>query len=493
MKHQDNQPAKNGERERIANDELAHALAGRPLINFDRHTTAGRIAYAGPIGRIAAARPALSLGYYSSWDPAAAHRTISAETGTSLRDGEERKKNWWPRITDRAVSDIRSLEHPPVVAGWWALPELHDLASPHGIVAGIPATVRHNLEEKTSLERVLRSAGVSRRHIIRARVYRGQLPSLTDMRSAVGTRRIVVQSGHSGGGRGTVFVENESGMKQASRLPGPWRVSAFVEGWNSNTTVLSIPDNRGGVRVYVDRPSHMAVDIAALGISIAKSAGHQWATEFPSRGVHNLIEAVTRIGKWAWRTHGLFGLWGVDTIWTTAGPVINEINARKQATTEISGVNQQLAGYPPLAVAHLTTMLGSPVSWLPHPDEFNTLTLKAAHGNAPAPYYLKVRTRQEVTTPHDFPGSGIYRIDGERLVWERAGAHPAEANTDRGLVLIANAPAPGTVCQEGAELATIEGISEGPALPFAGPRELSRRGKAILHAFENIFVPAAKC
>ncbi|MFI8265483.1 hypothetical protein [Streptomyces sp. NPDC085665] len=478
-------PSQLGDRSRTAHHELTRALAGRPLIDFDRHTTGGRVAYAAPVP-VSAARPTLSLGCYSPWGPAAPAEAIAAEHGTGERPAGERKHTWWATIAARAAARIESLGKPPVIAGWYAVPYLQTLAGPAGIVAGLPVNVRSQIEDKSAIGRILRSAQVPAHMIIGAHTYRDRLPNLTDMRNQIGSRRIVVQSAHSAGGRGTVFVNDEGDMHEAAALPGPWRVSAFVEGWSSNTTVLSLPDGRGGVRIYVDRPSHKAIGVEAVGIGPAKSAGNDWSQPWPITGAADVIEAATRIGQWAWREHRLTGLWGIDTIWTPAGPVINEINARKQGTTEVSGVNQQLSGFPPLVLAHLTAMLDHPVTWLPSPQEFNTATITAAAGGVPAPYYLKIRARQALRLPDDFPGSGIYRLSRGRLTWEGPGAHPADADSDTGRVLIANAPAAGTTCPPGAELATAEGITIGSASPFAGPSELSPHGRTLLAAFDRL-------
>ncbi|MET7718479.1 hypothetical protein [Streptomyces sp. NPDC005407] len=375
-----------------------------------------------------------------------------------------------------------------MATGWWAARELFTVAGPEGYVAGLPISVRHLLEEKTALDELLRGAGVPRRLFIQSTVYEDRLPSLAEMRRAVGTQRVVIQAGHNGGGRGTVFVDDVRSLDQAAGMSGPWKVSAFVEGWSSNTTVLSLPDGKGGVQVYVDRPSHTAMAVSALGIGAAKGAGHQWSTSFASHGVEDLITAAVRIGEWAWEHHGLMGLWGIDTIWTSDGPVINEINARKQGTTEVSGVNQQLAGYPPLVVAHLTAMLGHRVSWLPAADTYNAHTLAAAPGGKPAPYYVKVRARRAVKTPAGFQGSGIYRFDGTHLTWHSAGANPIEADSDAGLVLLANVPAADVTCQVNAELGTLEGLTAGRAAPFGSPSDLSSHGSALLAAFDRLFL-----
>ncbi|MGW6569256.1 hypothetical protein [Streptomyces sp. NPDC054975] len=373
----------------------------------------------------------------------------------------------------------------PVVAGWYAVPHLAELAGVTGTVAGLPVLVRDQVENKGELGRILRAAGVSERLMIPGRTYTKRLPDLSRMRSDVGARRLVVQSAHAAGGRGTVFVDGPADMARAVALAGPWRVSAFVDGWSSNVSVLSVPDGRGGVRVYVDRPSRKAVGVGAVGIGPAKSAGNDWSgAPFPARGVADVIEAATCLGEWAWRTHRMTGLWGIDVIWSPDGPVINEINARKQGTTEISGVNHQLAGVPPLVVAHLVVMLGHRPTWLPDADTFNSGSLAAG---GVGPYYLKIRARSAVSARADFPGSGVYRLAGGRLVWERPGAHPAEADSDAGRVLIANAPEAGTACEPGAELATVEGLTAGQASPFSSPSDLSDHGRAVLAAFDQWF------
>ncbi|MGW1768682.1 hypothetical protein ACWCQL_32160 [Streptomyces sp. NPDC002073] len=478
-------PSTLGDRAQHAHHELTQALAGRPLVDYDRHTSAGRVAYAAP-APVSAARPALSLGCYDPWQPASPTEALAAEHGTGERPAGERKHTWWPAIAAQAATRIKDFNAPVVIAGWYAVPYLHSLTGPGGTVAGLPVDVRDHVEDKSRIGAILRAAQVPPRMIIRARTYRDRLPSLTQLRRHIGSTRIVVQSAHGAGGRGTVFINHEQDMPRAAALPGPWRVSAFVEGWSSNITVLSLPDGNGGVRIYVDRPSHKAIGVAAVGIDPAKSAGNDWSQPWPHTGVADVIEAATRIGQWAWREHRLTGLWGIDTIWTPAGPVINEINARKQGTTEVSGVNQQLAGFPPLVVAHLTALLDHPVTWLTPPDEFNTATITAAAAGSRAPYYLKIRARRSFTVPQDFPGSGVYRLTGDRLTWDRPGAHPADADSDAGRVLIANAPRPGTACPRGAEVATVEGITSGAASPFAGPADLSPHGRTLLAAVDRL-------
>ncbi|MYS81037.1 hypothetical protein [Embleya scabrispora] len=481
------QPHGLADRTATAHEELTAALAGRPLVNYDRHTSAGRVARTGP-APVAAFRPALALGSYSSWDAARASETLAAEDDTHERGGGDGKHQWWPVIADRAAARVADFPRPPVVAGWWAVPHLSDLAGRNGTVAGIPLATRHTIEDKAAVGHILRDAGVHDHMIIRARTYTGRhLPDPAVMRRDVGSRRLVVQSGHVGGGRGTVFVNGRHDMPRAAALPGPWRVSAFVEGWSSNTTVVSIPDGHGGVRVYVDRPSHNPMAITAVGIGPAKGAGNDWSSAWPASGVRDIIDAATRIGRWAWRTHRLVGIWGIDTIWTPHGPVINEINARRQGTTEVSGVNQLLTGFPPLVVAHLTTQLGHRVTWLPSPDDFNTTTLDSARGGKPAPYYLKIRARRRMTAPNDFPGAGIYRLTPNGLQWDRPGANPIQADSDTGHVLLANVPRAGTISHPGAEMGTVEGITAGPASPFGGPHDLSPTGRVVLAAFDRLF------
>ncbi|MFI2373213.1 ATP-grasp domain-containing protein [Streptomyces sp. NPDC018833] len=481
-------PGALGARADEANEALTVALDGRPVINLDRYTSARRVAYTGP-AQVTAARPHVALGYYQPWSAAEAGHTIVPESTQGIRQSGERKHRWWQEIAERSMQVARSFSRPPVAIGWWETRELRSLAGPEGRVLGLQARVRHVLEEKTALDDILRGAGVSPKLFIRSAIYSDRLPSLNKMRQAVGTQRIVIQAGHNGGGRGTVFVDDERGMEPAAAMSGPWKVSAFVEGWSSNTTVLSLPDGKGGVQVYVDRPSHTAMAVSELGIGPAKGAGHQWATPFPATDVENLVEAAVRIGTWAWQHYGLVGLWGIDTIWTPDGPVINEINARMQGTTEVSGVNQLLAGYPPLVVAHLTTMLDHPVRWLPEAGAFNTQTVASAQGNTPAPYYVKVRARRRVQTPAGFRGSGLYRFDGTRLTWHGPGANPIQADSDNGLVLLANVPAGGVTCEANAELGTFEGLTAGPAAPFGGPEELSSHGRALLGAFDRLFLP----
>jgi hypothetical protein len=299
--------------------------------------------------------------------------------------------------------------------------------------------------------------------------------------------RLVVQASHSSGGRGTVFVTDEIDYQQALTGGGPWRVSSFVEGISSNTTVLTVP-TVDGCAVYVDLPSHKAVGVSALGIAPAKGAGNDWSPSWPTDQVAELVDGLVVLGEFLYAAYGLVGLWGADTIWTADQVRINEINVRNQGTTELSGVNQVMRGLPPLLVAHLTIMAGGLVSWLPPAGEFNAETIRRAGHGGPGPFYIRIRnTAQYPVMPRSgWMGPGVYHFDGAALSWLRRGAHPVGADLDRGEVLLANMPQAGVVCLPGAELGTLEGTTSRPV--FAGPSALSSLGASLHAAVRREFV-----
>lgn len=488
-----------------ADEQVRDLRRGRPLIVVDRNTSVGRSSYTGP-APVTSARPTLAVGCYASWDPARPLYTLAAEHHTSAapgqRPGEDKMSRWWPLVLEQAVEHIARDPHPPIIKGWFINQYHHSLlGSPAAFTGktliGMPAGVRYAVENKIALESVLDGAGVATQLRVPARTYRGRLPSLERMRRDVGSHRLVIQTAHGAGGLGTVFVEREEDLSQVPTQgpwAGTWRVSRFLPGWSSNTTVLSVPDGNGGVNVYVDRPSHSAVGLPELGVGSAKSAGNDWSWNFPREGVSALVEAAVRIGRWAWNEHRMSGLWGIDAIWTPDGvPHINEINARSQSCTEHADVSHQLLGYPSLSVAHLVAGLGGNPAWLPSPEEFNTAAVRAVSTPGSwAPYYLKVRALGPVRVRSDFPGPGVYRLtDDKTLIQEEAGAHPALANSDAGRVLLANTPLPGALCLPGAELAVVEGVTTGSTSPFAEPSQLSVRGRDLLHAINHILTQEA--
>lgn len=475
-----------------ADAALAKALAGRPLVAAERFGSSMRTLYAGP-GPLGRARPALAIGCYPSWDQAAPHAVLAAEDRARVR-GPVQRHSWTRTVDGEAAALLAALPVPPVIAAWYATDRLRRWAGPGGTVAAIDGRLRKVIEDKAAFDTLLETAGVPDRMRIPCIRVDGRLPALADLRGQVGARRLVVQAGADSGGRGTVFVDSEADLARAAAMPGPYKVAAFVSGWSSNTTVLSVPDSRGGVAVYVDRPSHKAIGIREAGIGPGKSAGNDWSRAWPAKAAADLVDAAVRIADRLWAEHAMAGLFGLDAILTPEGQaVFNEINCRNQGTTEVSAVNQQLRGLPPFAAAHLTVLLGGRVDWLPDPGEFNAATVTAATAAGAGPFYLKLRHRGPV--PVRLTGlrrSGVYRPDpAGGLAWVRPGAHPGQANADLGEILLANLPAEHVVCLPDAELGTAEALTTGPGSPFAGPHQLSESGAAVLDALAAHLTPAS--
>jgi hypothetical protein len=473
---------------------LGSVLAGRPLVSAERFTTAYRTCYTGP-QPIGIMRPALAIGCYRPWSPAQPATVLAAESTTRARSTALRH-DWLTRIAPKTKRALSVLHAPPVITSWYATRRLRDLAGPDGAVAAIDGDLRARLENKANFDRFLRQAGLPEAVRIPALRIDGALPSLTELRRQLGTDRVVVQAGADSGGRGTVIVTGEDDMVAAARLAGPYRVAAFIEGWSSNTTVLSVPDHRhrGGVAVYVDRPSHKAIAVDQLGIGPAKSAGNDWSRPWPAAAAARLVEVAVRVAEWAWATHRLAGLFGLDAILTPDGEVMpNEINCRNQGTTEVSGVNQQLRRIPPFVVAQLVVLLGGRVDWLGDPDTFNHATITSATtASHPRPFYAKLRLTgtSPARLPETFRGPGVYRLGTSgRLRWIRPGAHPADADADHGELLLANTPGSDIICYPGAEIATLEGVTAGPGRPFTGPSEASEPTLRFAAALRALFTP----
>ncbi|WP_144128325.1 hypothetical protein [Catellatospora sichuanensis] len=457
-----------------AQEDLRLALAGSSLVTLDRFTSAGRASFLGP-SAVPAARPALAAGYYTSW-PAVGSRTLATERGR--RDGDA-KHRWLAHVHADLRAACRELPGPPAFAAWYGNSTTARLAAATGgRVLTVPADVRNVLEDKTRLDGLLYTAGV------RLRIPALSAPAAPPYARAAAYLgpRLVVQPAITAGGRGTSFVNGPQTYTAAVDGPGPWRISTFIDGVSSNTTVLTLP-TRTGCTVYVDMPSHKPIGITALGIAAAKGAGNDWSASHPAYLVRELVDALTKLGHYLYAAYGLIGIWGADTIWTDTGLFLNEINIRNQGTTEMSGVNQILRGLPPLLIAHLTAFAGGTVTWLPPADEFNTDTVARAAVGGRAPYYIKLRNPHghPITPTPRWHGPGVYRMDtAGRLTWLRPGAHPLDADTDRQEVLLANGPDHGVVCAPGAELGTAEGITSRPV--FTGPADLTPLGQAIHRA-----------
>jgi hypothetical protein len=470
---------------------LTAALAGRPLVSAERFTTAYRSCYTGP-RPLEAIRPALAVGCYRPWQPAVPRQVVAAEDTARVRSPRLRH-DWLAGVLPSVRQAMADLG-PVVVTGWYATPALRDLAGPGGTIAAIDGALRDRIEDKADFDHLLMAAGVPMDNRIPAVRIDGPLPSLGELRRAVGACRVVVQAGVTSGGRGTFFADDAAGLARAARMPGPYRVSAFTEGWSSNLTVLSVPDETGGVRVYVDRPSHKAIAVAELGIGTAKSAGNDWSRPWPPGAAAQFAEAAVRIGEWAWAEHRMAGLFGLDAILIPGGQVkVNEVNCRNQGTTEVSSVNQQLRGQPPFVIAHLVTMLGGHVDWLGDPGEYNHETIQRATEPGTGPFYAKVRLggQEPARISPDFPGPGVYRLGPDsRLHLVRGGAHPVDADADRGEVLIASTPGPDVTCHPGAEIATLEGVTSGSGRPFTGSGAASGQALGFADAILGLFAPA---
>lgn len=472
-----------------AHAALREALSGRVLVSAERFCCSGRTTYAGP-APVEAARPAVAIGCYPAWETAAPHAVLAAEEHTGVR-GPTQRHTWMDTVDAQARALLADPPAPAVIAAWYATGRLRSWAGARGTVAAIDGRLRAQLEDKATFGALLTAAEVPQRLRIPSVRIDGPLPDLTELQRAVGSQRVVIQSGVDSGGRSTVFVDTAADLTRAARMPGPYRAAAFITGWSSNTTVLSVPDGHGSVAVFVDRPSHKAIGITEAGIGPGKSCGNDWSKPWPAAAATDLVETAIRIGTWAWREHHMAGLFGLDAILTPSGDVVlNEINCRNQGTTEVSGVNQHLRGLPPFVTAHLTVLLGGRVDWLPDATEFNAATVAAATRPGPGPFYLKLRHRG--THPvrlTGLNGSGVYRLVDERLRWRRPGAHPTEADADTGEALLANLPPQDVVCLPDAELGTAEALTTGPGSPFAGPHELSPFGQAVLDALDHQLIP----
>lgn len=179
----------------------------------------------GPVP-MSAARPWAAVGCYRSW-PAVGHpRVLAWEDRFPQRDGST-KHRWLPALANDVLQVLRTAAGRPVFAAWFADAVLQQLADAAGAqILTVAPEMRQRLEDKTHLAYLLRTAEVPARL---------QIPAISVSRPPAyrdAAARLVVQPAQTSGGRGTVFVGDEAGYRQATTGSGPWRISTFVEGFS---------------------------------------------------------------------------------------------------------------------------------------------------------------------------------------------------------------------------------------------------------------------
>lgn len=459
---------------------LQAALKGRTLFWLDRFTSAGRTCYVGPYP-VAAARPAASFGYYSYWDAMLCKETFTSGKGSFDRHPLQ-KHAWLDELWPVLEAHIRRMNGRVAIVCWKSSKELQALANSTGatLLACNYAT-QGLLENKNELNDILRQAGVPEDLIIPSLIVEDGIPSFDSLLRKFGSS-IVVQQAMSSGGSGTYFVHSEETLSNISWSKGSWRISSFVKGASSNITVLTLPQNEQECSVYVDKPSLKTIGLSEVGIAPGKSAGNDWAAQWPKSATQKLMHAARLIGKYLYSRYQFSGLWGIDAIIDGDMVKINEINPRLQGTTELSGVNQILLGTTPFLLAHLTTMAGARADWMPDAESYERAVLAGTEQGF-SPYYIKLRNRLpcNIRFRKEWPGPGLFGRNSEsQLIWKGPAAHPLDAVLDVGNVLFANAPAPGALCHPDSELGTLEGVSSSPV--YVRPNGLTDTGRTLVEA-----------
>jgi hypothetical protein len=444
-----------------ATDCLSDLFGEFSLVTLDRFSSAGRTIYATE-GGLEILKPHLSAGYYDAWEHLKLANNTSIEARTAHREAKS-KYHWLDQLLPHIQKLIQKRGKKPILSVWFSSAISLKIANEFGgIEAAISETNRLFLENKTNLNLFLGAAGVSPSIMIPSLNVYGVLPSYKELEKKFGDV-FIVQSAHSSGGKGTHFIKTEHNFHKIKNINSAWKVSAYIEGTSSNVTILSLPNEQGGCSVFVDIPSHKGTNSPIQGIYLGKSAGNEWSQPYPQAVIDEVINAAIKIGHYAFKKHGLSGIWGIDLIIGEHGVKINEINPRLQGTTELSSINQMQRGLPPFLAAHIAHFGGKKVDWMPNPECFNTETARLSTATRTAPFYMKLRnsTDQEIFFPNSFPGSGIYKISEaeNKLIWNRQGASAIEANLDEAEILLANAPSRFSLCAPNAEMGTIEGMS----------------------------------
>jgi|GEM_PF-6390194 len=467
---------------------LERCMDGKVLVQFDRFGQAMRNIYSLPNFHFLV--PDLSICHYDVW-----HET-DAQTPTVLsREQLERTRTkesgvsydvpFEAQIKTSLSGDTRT----PIFKVWFSTDNRQKLAQETGaIVLAISPEKRDYIEGKTHLPQILDGAGVNSECRLFSLTYPNiaSVPNYGECQKTFG--EVFVMQGKSIGGDGTKIIRSAKDFKLAvEKLTGAIKITEFFSGQSSNTTVVTVPNNHGGCRVFVDIPSHKPTGISETGIHETLGAGNDWSQAFPPELLQRFVHSVELLGQYLYHEFGLIGIWGVDSIWREDGVKINEINCRLQGTTEESGVNQILRNFPPFITLHMLSFLGGDTSYLPTEEQFNQETVKLASQDHEAPYYIKIKAKFDYPVKLKNPNirSGRYQLVGTELVYIGEELATTSVNLSNQEVLLADLPLPDSICYPGSELCTIAGMTNQRI--FNDEHNLSDMGEILVEATYNKF------
>ena len=284
----------------------------------------------------------------------------------------------------------------------------------------------------------------------------------------------VAQRPVGSGGLGTYLVRTDAELRAArAREPaaGDWLISEFLDGTALNFHGFVGMDGSVGVT----RPSVQFAGLPEAGFEFGAYCGCDF--QAPQRvsaiAMERAREAVERVGA-GLAGRGYRGVFGVDLIVRGDSVAVLELNARPQSATWLLGEIERSQGHVPLLNRHALERQGRRTS--------------GEHDPAPAPgVQLAVRHTGRTAVVTTAPRSGVYALDGDRLVWRRAGAGLLECA--EGECAAVGLPTPGAELETGASLGMLVTASAA-----TGPdgKVLNEHGARLTAAFRELFALSAR-
>jgi hypothetical protein len=471
-----------------ADAALAGVFRGYTVAMWDKWGGFLRNLYGGPFPMPHAA-PNIAICKVAPWSTEQETKIFSSENKTkTLRHGAPYEEP----IRDDVDEHIRRIGKPLAIVGWTQRAIHREFLEKYGgIFLGASRDVRVQLENKYTFNGLLREAGISEARQLRHGLYNSSdaVPSFSELQRKYGSR-FVIQTDASQGGKGTAIITNVGEFRSAlPMLDGKLRISEYRDQQYSTTYLLTVPRDNGDCDVYVDSPSYKSTKIPELNVDSVTGAGGDWTLPYPETfPAEEYVENLVQLGKHLYQQYGLKGHWNIEGFLSSEGFDFNELNYRPGGGTEVSSTNQILRGVPPFMLAHLVLWAGGRVDFMPDADTFNKKTIAEIRQRSSInPFYLKVFGQSQQRLQEDIPGSGIYRTNPDgRLEWVRPGIVTTDANFDDGEVLLAHLPKNSTICDEKAQVCTIEGITSSSHI-FSGQHALSQDGLQVANAVNALF------
>lgn len=443
-------------KERIANHLLETKMQKFLTININKYATVNRSVVSN-FNSLKSFVPDIIVSHYSSNNCLMKfNKVYSQESITNNREKGIYKKIF----IDKLENDIEISGKSPLIFSWQEDEELQNLTSKYnGKTLSMPSNIQEYIEDKLNLKIILKAAKIESKFIIKSCNYNNiNELAYINLKEKFGNKFVIQRS--SSGGKGTFIVKNEKDFNCCKeKINTPIKISQFINGKSFNNNILNVCINNLP-NTFVDQPSIKPMMENNVTGSKTTSIGHQWFNTFSKKLALEYVQVIEKLGKYLYKTYGLIGLWGIDTIWDGDSFKINEINCRIQGSTEVSSINQILRNELPFIVSHYSSFLDIEPFWLPSATNFNNETVNIMlNGKRYNPFYLKVKLNKNETIKNSTLIDGIYRLNNNNsFTWVRNGITALEANWDNNEFLIVNSPLATTKTGPNSMYCTIEGI-----------------------------------